>query len=457
MAGRVPRRTITRRRFSTGALAAGVAAGAHRCVASSFPANERVRLGIIGVGNRGDQLIDAFKPQPDALFTALCDVYQPHLDMAAKKVGGELFRTGDYRRVLDRSDVDAVLIATPDHWHALQFIHTCQAGKDVYVEKPLSLTISEGRRMVQAAERHKRITSMGLQRRSSRLCRKAAEMVQRGDIGQVTFARCFHIRNEAPRGIGRPGDTSPPPGLDWDMWLGPAPQVPFNANRCLYKFRWFRNYSGGQLTNFGTHYIDLIQWAIGQDTPSGVFALGGRYAVQDNRDVPDTMEVIWEYPRGPLVTFSQINANGAAGTKLGNVVEIRGTQGTIYCGGSGLDVLPEAVLEDDVPVTGPILRASGKKVGSHTVGPKLSERGEVDDDKSHARNFLDSVRSRKPSHCPVAVGHKSTSTTLLGLIAFDRKRYLTWDGQREQITNDPEANQLLDYEYRAPWKLPDIT
>jgi predicted dehydrogenase len=443
---------ITRRQFSRGALAAGVVAT--RTAFSAFPAHEQVRLGIIGVGNRGDQLIGAFKPQPNTQFVAVCDVYRQHLEMAAKKIGGDPFLTGDYRRLLDRKDIDAVVIATPDHWHALQFIDACEAGKDAYVEKPLSLTISEGRTMVEVARRTKRVNAMGVQRRSSVLCRKAAEMVQRGEIGQVTYARCFHIRNEAPLGIGRAGESSPPPGLDWDMWLGPAPKVPYHENRCFYKFRWFRNYSGGQLTNMGTHYIDLIQWAIGKDAPTSVMAVGGKYAVDDDRDMPDTMEVIWEYEGGPIVTFTQINANGAEGTKMGNVVELRGTKGTIYCGGPGLDVVQDNVMMEDIVTTGPIQRASGKKQTTKKVGPSLHEKGQIEDEKLHAANFVECVRSRQPTNCPVEVGHRSTTTTLLGLIAQDRKRLLTWDSKNEKITNDSEANKLLSYDYREPWKLP---
>ena len=442
---------ITRRAFSSGVLA-GAVAMTRRSTLGALGANEKVGVGVIGVGNRGDQLIDAFKQQPDCQFTAICDVYQPHIDLALKKVGGNPFVTTDYRKLLERKDVDVVVIATPDHWHALQFIDACKAGKDVYVEKPLSLTIREGQLMVQAARKYNRITQVGTQRRSSAICQKAIEIVRSGQIGKVTAARCFHIRNETPYGLGNPADSDPPPGLDWDMWLGPAPYVKYNENRGMYKFRWFRPYSGGQLTNFGTHYIDLIQWAIGQDAPKGVFAIGGRYVVPDNRDVPDTMEAIWEYD-GVLVTFSQFNGNGAPGTAVGSAVEIRGTEGTVYCGGDRLEVVPETQYVEDIPATGPILRASRKRVGTRKVGPQISERGSVDGDPPHARNFLDCVKSRKETNCPVEVGHRSTSTTLLANLAYDRKRYLLWDAEKEEFTNDPEANKLLHYEYRAPWKL----
>ncbi|GMV96364.1 MAG: dehydrogenase [Phycisphaerae bacterium] len=431
-----------------------MAAAAARPVLGALGANERVRLGFIGLGNRGDQLIDAFQAVPDVQITALCDVYEPYIGYAKRKVGGEPFTTGHYRKLLDRKDVDAVVIATPDHWHALQFIDACAAGKDVYVEKPLSLTIGEGRRMVEAAKRYGRVTQMGVQRRSSDVCRRVVELVQGGAIGKVTAARCFHATNETPMGMGPVPDGDPPPGLDWDMWLGPAPKVPYNENRCLYKFRWYRSYSGGQLTNMGTHYLDHIQWALGQDAPLGVFAAGGRYAIHDGREIPDTMEVVWEYPGGVLVTFTQFNANAAELTPVKADIEIRGTQGTLYFSGRTLRIVPEKVRLEPLAALNPTRRKENARQAA-AVKPAReahteSGRMEVSD---HAADFIDCVRSRKTTHCPVEVGHRSTTATLLGNLAYDRKRYLAWDAEKEQVTNDPEANKLLNYEYRSPWKL----
>ena len=446
---------MTRRAFSAGVVAAGAVAAAKRSVLGAFAANERVGLGFIGVGNRGDQLIEAFKAHDDAEITAICDVYEPYVAFAKQKAGGKPFTTGDYRELLDRKDVDAVVIATPDHWHALQFIDACAAGKDVYVEKPLSLVIAEGQKMVAAARRYDRITQMGAQRRSSPICRKAVELIRGGAIGKVTTCRCHFIRNECPMGIGNTPDSDPPPGLDWNMWLGPAPKVPYNANRCFYKFRWFRDYSGGQVTNFGTHFLDVIQWAIGQEAPTGVFATGGRYAVEDNREVPDTMEAIWEYPNGTLVTFSQFNANGAQSGARPSHIEFRGTQGTLYVNSSSIEIVPCAIRTEPLAARGPLRRQEDNRQDRATEPARepFREKGRVSD-ADHARNFLDGVKTRKPCTCPVEVGHRSTSTTLLANIAHDRKRHLTWDPESQRVTNDPEANKLLWYHYRKPWKLP---
>ena len=250
-------------------------------------ANERVRLGFIGLGNRGDQVLDAFLKHPDCQVLAICDLFQPYLDFAAKKIGTQPKQFRDYRRLLEEKDIDAVVICTPDHWHALQTVHACEAGKDVYVEKPLSLRVAEGRKMVAAVRKHKRVSQVGIHRRSIPFCQELAEFIRNGGIGKVTVARAFHIQNEWPKGIGNPPNGEPPAGLDWEAWLGPAPKVAFNKNRGFYRFRWFYDYSGGQVTNFGVHYLDLIR-PLGQDAPLAVTAMGGKIAIEDNREIPDT-------------------------------------------------------------------------------------------------------------------------------------------------------------------------
>jgi predicted dehydrogenase len=312
-------------------------------------ANSRIRIGFIGVGNRGDQVLDAFLPHKDAEIVALCDLYQPYLDFAAKKAGGSPKITKNYHDVLAMKDVDAVVICTPDHWHALQTIHACQAGKDVYVEKPLSLCVEEGRLMIDAARKANRVTQVGLMRRSSAFCRDACEFVRKGGIGHVTVARAFHIQNEFPKGIGNPPNEEEPKDWSWDQWCGPAAKVPYNRNRGFYRFRWFYDFSGGQLTNMGVHYLDLFQWALGQDAPLAVTAIGGKYAIDDNREIPDTLEVLWQYPGNTLATFSQYNATAEAAGIRGDAVEFRGTKGTVYIAGNGWEVVPDALTNKDFP------------------------------------------------------------------------------------------------------------
>jgi predicted dehydrogenase len=446
---------FNRRSFNKGAAALAGLAALPASAYSILGANDRVRLGVIGVGNRGDQLIDALVVHPDCQIVALCDVYEPYLGQAQKKVGGQARLYADYRNMIDQKDIDAIVIATPDHWHALPFLAACRAGKDVYVEKPLSLTIAEGQIMVAVAEETKRITQVGLHRRSSKFIQEAVQKIREGVIGKVTVAKCFHLRNESPQGIGNPSDCAPPPGLDWDLWLGPAPKVAYNPNRCLYKFRWFWDYSGGQLTNFGTHYLDVIQWALGQDYPASVFALGGKFAIADNREIPDTMEAVWEYPGKTLVTFSQYNANNSPGNSGRWEIEFRGTEGTLLIQESlGYQIVPEKVRTKELPALSPLFRKENSDQSKATrMGCQPFETKGKSNTADHTRNFLDCVRSRKQTTCPVAVGHRSTSTTLLAKIALRTGRYLTWDGHKERITNDADANRLLTYEYRSPWRL----
>jgi predicted dehydrogenase len=445
---------ITRRTFTTAAAGALTALSA-ASVSRVLGANERVQLGVIGVGNRGDQLLDAFRTHDDCDIVALCDVYSPYLKAAREKVGDGAETYDDFRKLLDRKDLNAVVIATPDHWHALQFVAACRAGRDVYCEKPLSLTIAEGRVMADVAKKTNRITQVGLHRRSAPVIQEAVRFLREGGIGKITVAKAYHLRNESPMGIGNPPDGPPPQGLDWDFWLGPAPKAAFNRNRCLYKFRWFWDYSGGQLTNFGTHYLDVIQWALDKYAPRGVFCAGDRFVVRDNRQIPDTLEAVWEY-EGALVTFSQFNANASAGNRNGWELEFRGTKGTLLMQeGQGYVVFAESQRTEELPALSPLARKENAEQtrATKTAMDSLPGKTGKADTAFHTRNFLDCVKSRKATNCPVEVGHRSTTATLLARIALLRKQHLAWDPRGERVTNDDEANKLLSYEYRAPWKL----
>lgn len=444
---------LTRRQFAKTMAAAGAATALSRM--RVLGANDRVRLGFIGLGNRGDQVLDGFLVHKDAEVVAICDLWQPYLDFAAKKIGSSPKQFKEYRKLLDMKDVDAVVICTPDHWHAVQTIHACQAGKDVYVEKPLSLRVVEGRKMVEAARRHSRITQVGINRRSSPFCKEAADFIRGGGLGKITAARSFHIQNEWPKGIGNPPDEEPPAGLDWDAWLGPAPKVPYNRNRAFYRFRWFYDYSGGQVTNYGAHFIDFIHWALGEDTPLAVTAMGAKLALDDNREIPDTLEVLWTYPKGTLVTFSQFNANAAPADRRRGNLEFRGTKGTLYLTYTGYDVVPEEINEKVFPALTPLDRSLSRDYESDRK-PVIQPRKVEGEDSTplHARNFLDCIRSRQACTCDLETGHRSTSATLIANIAHKTKSYLEWDGKAERFTNNPAANKYLSYEYRSPYKLP---
>lgn len=455
----MPMNPISRRRFARNTTLTGLtlAAAPWRVMG----ANERVRLGFIGLGNRGDQVLDAFLVHPDAQVVALCDLHQPYLDFAARKTGGSPRQFKDYRQLLEMKDLDAVVISTPDHWHALQTVHACQAGRDVYVEKPLSLKVREGRRMVEAVRRFGRVCQVGIHRRSIPYCQEAAAYVRSGALGRITSARAFHIQNEWPKGIGNPPDGVPPEGFDWQAWLGPAPERRFNKNRTFYRFRWFYDYSGGQVTNFGVHYLDFIQAALGQEAPKAVVAMGNRSAgMEDNREIPDTLEAMWEYAGGVLVTFTQLNASAPAASVNRNAeIEIRGTKGTLYLVGNGWEVVPDALTPNEFPARSPLTRPqdgqwrTGEKAVLESKKVAASNSG---DTVPHARNFLDCVKSREKPSCDIEIGHRSTSTTLLANIAHQTRAFLEWDAAAERFTNHEPANELLNFRYRAPYALPKV-
>ena len=450
------------RRLFTATAASAFIATTAQSASRIMGANENIRVGFIGMGNRGDQNLDAFLPHKDVDFVALCDLWKPYLEFAKSKLAKRnrllegVLETDDYKQVLNAKNVDAVVVSTPDHWHALQTIEGCIAGKDVYCEKPLSLCIGEGRAMVNAARKYQRIVQVGLQRRSSEFMREACQRVREGEIGKVTVARAFHIQNEMPMGIGKPANSPPPEGLDWDRWLGPAPMVPHNTNRTFYRFRWFFDQSGGQLTNQGVHYINIIHWALGQNEPNAVTALGGKYALDDNREIPDTMEVCWTYPGGTLVTFSQFNASSFPAGRNGAEIELRGTMGACFISGSGYEIVPDPMPFGEFPVANPLKRDAGKdwRAKKSTPVKPFTGKGKADT-ADHTRNFLDCIKSRKMPNADVEIGHRDTSAAILGNIAFRAQKVLHWDGITETITNEPSLNKLLRYEYRAPLKFPE--
>ena len=437
---------LTRRAFT----AAAMTAASYRRI---LGANDRLRMGYIGLGNRGDQVHEAFLEYGDQQTAAVCDLRDDYMDFAIKKSHSEAKKYTDYRKLIEDKSIDAVVIATPDQWHALMFVQACHAGKDVYCEKPLSLTVAEGRKMVDTWNATKRVAQIGIQRRSAPFLKEAVDFVHAGGIGDVTVARGFHIQNEWPKGIGNKPDSPPPSEKEWDQWLGPAPYVPYNRNRTFYNFRWFYSYSGGQLTNFGVHYVDMLRWLIGKDSPKTVTALGGHYVIQDNREIPDTLMVTWDYGN-VLMMFEQINANSAAPNVQNSEMELRGTLGTMYIHSNRWEVVPEKVTDMEFGERTPLDREHEK-----AYGPSKKPRIEgkivkgVLSNMPHARNFLDCVKTRAKCNCDPLTAFLSTSATQIANIALKTKSTLEWDSKADRFTNNAAANQYLDYKYRAPYKL----
>jgi predicted dehydrogenase len=386
--------------------------------------------------------MSAFMAHDDCEIVALCDVYKPALDKANARLDGKADTYEDFRKLIDRNDLDAIVIATPDHWHAIQTITACDAGKDVYVEKPLSVTIHEGRRMVEAARRNKRVVQVGTHRRSSTLYEALAKRTTAGDIGHIAVSRCYRLSNMAPTGIGRAQPSAPPADLNWDMWLGPRPERPYQDNIAPYKFRWWHLYSS-QMGNWGVHYLDAIRWCTGELAPSSVCSMGGRFAVDDDRTIPDTLEATFEFASGRLAIFGQYEASGNPAFPVGEI-ELRGTQGTIYVypSGRGYEVVPETGGQFQEPRTP---RMKPETVEADGDNANLTAR--------HARNFLDCMRTREKPRADVEIGHRSTSFSLMANISLAVGERLYWDAENERFTNSDAANEMLHYEYRKPWKL----
>ncbi len=429
---------INRRTFHKAGAATTLALTAQQA-SNAAGANDRIRLGFIGVANRGGQLIDAFMQQDDAQIVALCDVDKTTLAAAKQKCGGSQATYGDFRKMIERSDIDAVVIATPDHWHAIQTIDACNAGKDVYVEKPLSITIHEGRKMVEAGRRNNRVVQVGTHRRSSQLYQDLAARVQSEEFGKVCLARAYRLSNMYPDGIGRSRATAPPAELDWEMWLGPRPLRSYQDNIAPYKFRWWQLYSS-QMGNWGVHYLDAIRWCTGELAPVSVCAMGGRFAVDDDRSIPDTMEVTFQFASGRLAVFGQYETSGNPALRSGEI-ELRGTQAALYVSARGYEVVPEPRGQ---------FQNWQSKCKPETVTAAGTNAALT---ASHARNFLDCMRTREKPNADVEIGHRSTSLSLMANISLAVGQRLEWDAKRERFTNSDQANQMLHYEYRAPWKL----
>ncbi|MBU6400656.1 MAG: Gfo/Idh/MocA family oxidoreductase [Verrucomicrobia bacterium] len=450
----IDRPGLTRRGFLKAGTAAALTAASWNRV---MGANERVGIGIIGFGLVGRIHTRNFKAQPDAHVVGVAETYQPRLAAAAALVGGNVARYGDFRRLLENKAVDAVVVATPDHWHALLTMLACAAGKDVYVEKPLTLFVREGRWMVEVARRHRRVVQVGTQQRSGPHYQRARELIQAGRLGQLVSVQCNFFRNVSP-GFGNPPDQAAPPDLDYDLWLGPAPRRPYNPNRALYHFRWFWDYSGGQMTNLGAHSLDTVHWCTGVKGPVAVASAGGRFFLKDNCEVPDVQDAIIEYPGFQTVCQFRECAAGPTQTGMGGVV-FSGNHGTMLLGRQGYELVADR-KENPTNIVARII--GGHPIGGPQPVPERKveswtrpARDQSGDWKAqyvlHVRNFLDCVKSRREPNSDLESAHRVATVCHLANLSLRTGRKLRWDAEREEIPGDPEASVMLARPYRAPW------
>ncbi len=427
-----------------------VAASSYRRV---LGANDRVQVGFVGFGLIGHQHVFDFRNQKDADLAALCEVYQPRLEQGIAACGGAAKPYTDFRKMLDNKDLQAIVVCTPDHWHALITIMACAAGKDVYVEKPLTLFVKEGRWMVDAARRHNRIVQVGTQQRSGRHYQRARQLLESGYIGPIIATRGGSFRNVMP-GFGNPPDSAPPHDFDYNMWLGPAPERPYNKLRGIYHFRWFWDYSGGQMTNLGAHEIDIVQWVTRVKGPTAVSSSGGRFALQGLGETPDTQDALFEYP-GFTAAYSIREAS--AGRRAGNGLEFFGPKGSMVLGRSGFEIIPDMKIDPANAIPTFQGHPTGGPVRDNSFKPEpwiqaMKEPGSsAEQFDLHVRNFLDCVKSRQRPIADVEGGHQATTACHLANISLRTGRKIRWDPDREEIIGDEEASRMLVRPYRKPW------
>jgi predicted dehydrogenase len=374
---------------------------------SVLGANERVRLGVIGTGNRGQDVMSVFQKESEVEVVALCDCYDRHLNGALEKTAGQAKTYTDYRALLDAKDVDAVLIATPDHWHARMAIDACRAGKDIYIEKPLTFTIEEGHEIIKAVKASNRVFQVGLQQRSGTHYWEAKrEIVDAGKLGKVTLVRTwwhgngYHLR--------RPNFTEKPAGLDWKAFLGPVKYREFDAHQ-FYNWRAYLDFGGGQITDLFTHWIDVVHWYLGEDLPVAATAAGGVFHYKDGRTAPDTISIQLEYPSQWVATFDATLVPGARGA----AIEFMGTEGRLQIDRGGYTY-------------------QGKSERRAAPAEPVVRRATTSLEAEHVKSFLACIKSRQTPNSDVIGGHRSALASHLGKIAYLKKQRVTFDPASEK-------------------------
>ncbi len=440
--------------------------GASALTAASYSrilgANGRIGVGFIGFGLIGKQHVADFKKFNDVDLVGMCDVYKPRLDEGLQFLGNPNAKPySDFRRMLENKDIQGVVVSTPDQWHALMTIMACAAEKDVYVEKPLTLFVDEGKWMVQAARKFKRIVVVGTQRRHGRGVAEAKKVVDGGTLGKIHSIRIASYRNVYP-GFGKTPVTDPPPGFDYDMWLGPAPKKPYTAHRGIYHFRWFWDYSGGQMTNLGAHLIDQVMHIMNVQGPSMVQSMGGRFALEDDGETPDLQDAMWQFP-GFTLNCAIREANAMRGDPAARGQIYLGTKGSMVLAGN-YEIFPENKIDpvNDIPrfqgqpAGGPVYTATRPtpwieaSKGGVASDARYGTGGE-DTMAMNERDWLTCMASRKPPVCEVEQGHRVATTCHLANISMRLGRAIRWDPAAEQVIGDKEAAAMCVRPYRAPW------
>jgi len=427
---------VTRRNFLQ-TSAGAVAATSLLSNTSRADVNGKIRVAVLGVNGRGRTHIKAIGDIEGADVVLLCDPDKQLLAKRAaefeKKYGRKVETETDMRKVFDRDDIDVVTVATPNHWHSLATIWACQAGKDVYVEKPGSHNLFEGRKMIEAAHKYKRIVQHGVQLRSQPAIQEAVEHLRKGTIGDVYMARGLVFRTRPS--IGHKPDEKAPDSLDWDLWQGPAEETNFSRRLVHYNWHWTWDYGNGDVGNQGVHETDMCLWGLDVKLPSQITAMGGKFLWDDDKETPEVLSTNYFYPEENKMIQFEVrpwHTNTEDGATVGN----------IFYGSEGYMVIKGYKSYE-------IYLGSKRKPGPKNTGD--------DPVNAHFTNFLDAVRSRKSEtlNGPVETAHTSSGIAHLGNIAFRLGRQLNFDPKTEQFVNDPEADKYLTRQYRAPFVVPN--
>ena len=423
-------------------------------------ANDRVGIGFVGYGLIGKQHIANFKNSfPSVDRVALCDVYKPRLEEGLAYLESPHAKGySDFRKLYENKDIDGVVVATPDHWHALQTIMACAAGKDVYVEKPLTVFIDEGKWMLQAMHKYKRVVVVGTQRNHNPGHLAAKKIIESGVLGKIQMVKLgAGARNVYP-GFGKTPVENPPADFDYDMWLGPAPAKPYRAHRGLYHFRWFWDYSGGQLTNLGAHTVAAILLVMGVKGPTKVVSFGGRYTLEDDGETPDLQACLYEFPEF-IMTIGVREANAFRDSSASVIM---GDKGNLILGSN--QVVPEMRGDPANQIPRFVGHPSGGPVHSNTpstpwieaqagTDPKAARESQEDQMfNANKRDWIECIKSRNKPFCDLELGHRTAIICNLGNMSLRLGgRTIHWDAEKEVVIGDAEAAAMCNRPYRAPW------
>lgn len=442
---------LTRRAFiekaatltAIGFAAPRLASAADAAGKSSAPAaapNSRIHVGLIGCGGMGQANLAECARQPDVVVTAACDVWKARRDAVCARFKDSCKPYADFREMLQQPDLDAVIIATPPHWHTLIAIAACEAGKDIYLQKPMTLHLGESLAVRNAVKKHQRVSQVGTQIHASENYRRVVELIRSGQLGSIGAVRTFNVMNQTPQGIGNTPPAKQPEGMDWDLWCGPAPLRKFHpvlAESAYHHGSWM-DYSGGWTPGMAPHIIDLPVWALDLGYPLVTSSSGGRFILKDDGDAYDQHEVLWQYPKLTMTWMSSLtNSYGfdlhgepVPQRRLG--IYFHGNNGTMYANYGMYKIVPE-----------------GDKMAGAQPPPKS-----IPPSPGHEREWLDCIKSRQQPSCNVAYHVRVDVPIVLSLLSLKLGRSIRFDPAKEQIVGDREAAKLAIPQYRSPWKFP---